>query len=164
MKTLNGYEIPESWDEVKLSKYIDLFNGVDEEANAGDKTIRIVANLLGASKDTIMDMNAGVVGEIIGSIGFIQDKITEDTAATIRLANKLYKVLKLSDMPYRQYINIEAESKDKGRLDYFVANMLVDEDGAYDQENIDIVAGLLRDKPITEVMPLLNYFSGQKKS
>lgn len=162
MIEIDNFNVPTSWDEVTLEKYTQMFGGLLEDDNAETKTLKIVANILDISIEEALDLPAQIVGQVVGALKFISEPITDEQQATITLGHKTYKVLKLDEMSYRQYSNAEAEAKEPNNLVKFVANLLVDESGKYDVEDVSIIGGMLLKKPIKDVMCLVNYFSGLK--
>ena len=79
----NKYYIPNKWNEVKLSRYMDFMNTHKEDASEAEQQLHLISTLVGASMDDVGEAKKSVIDKVTDRLAeLMANPASEDLTLT----------------------------------------------------------------------------------
>lgn len=146
-------KLPESWSELTFSQYLDLVNGDDKD------WVTRLSILTGIDKESIVQLPGEAVESLIHVISFLADK---EPLVKANVIPDEWAGFKYSKVEYSHHCAIMAEVKrctDAQLNELNFAPVLVEYCTGERVSKKEFKKGIdIRNKPVTEVLGLANFF------
>ena len=141
------YEMPTSWDEITMKQYCHLFYKlptVDSKSSEEERTIQtirnegvIISRLLGQDDDFVLGLPIQVFVMVQHHASFIYsiNDFLESGIFSLNIDGRRYRMVDVSEMSLRQYIDADMIMKDgdsEGQFIELLACLLLEDGKEYD--------------------------------
>lgn len=166
------YKCPESYDEVSMEDYISYFKDLEFSGEMSyeeeiDNSVKLISNVLKISIDDVLELPITEIFDIRHSIGFLQDKLVEDSKGFVILDGEIYNIPEPEKISYRQMIDAESVVTSNESRENFIklASYLLVKDGEkYDACKVQDIENKIRKAKVKDIVPFVLDFIKKKTS
>lgn len=159
--------IPKSWDEIPLSKWLDLRNAYEDKTSDKDKNIHILSILIDRPYEEVMQYPISVIQKLTEAISFINEEIKFEYTNEISINDEIYRINIKDELKFGEFVDAETvlqakEEEKEVKYAILLAILCRKEGEVYDEEfkrkKLNDRIELFSNQPITKVYPLMNFF------
>lgn len=155
------FNIPTSWDEINLQKFIELQSLYKEEHKPS--YIEIISTLSDISEKELKEYPAIVIHKVMDKLTFLSEPITNDVNNTIDIDGERYIINYMEDLKFGEYVDVQTVlDADRSNFGAILSIICRKEGEIYNDEYIAKIQPKRMDvfnkQPITKIYPLINFF------
>jgi len=107
----NKYYIPNKWNQVKLSRYMDFMNTHKEDASESEQQLHLISTILGANMDDVGNAKKSVIDKITDRLSeLMQNPASEDLVLELEIDGVEYGFNpNLSELKLKEFVDLDGK-------------------------------------------------------
>ena len=107
----NKYYIPNKWNEVKLSRYMDFMNTHKEDASEAEQQLHLISTLVGASMDDVGEAKKSVIDKVTDRLAeLMANPASEDLVLELDIDGVEYGFNpNLSELKLKEFVDLDGK-------------------------------------------------------
>lgn len=160
-KTNFKFEIPETWNEITLQKFIELQSLYKDEHKP--TFIEIISVLSNIPIDELREYPALIIEKVMDKLTFLSTPVTKDTQSEVTIDGERYIINYMEELKFGEFVDAQTVlDADRSNFPAILSIICRKEGEIYNDEYIAKIQPkrmeMFSKQPVTKIYPLINFF------